>query len=281
MREKIVWSEAERATIVAKAVDLAAEDPKLTGLNMLRAALQALPVGRRRRLIALSQAPWFLPMLRAEIARRAQTGQADEVVTVIRETLVTQQGWRDKHLADLDSTQDVLHQLVELTSAENAKLDALLAGSDAKAEGIVAASQEMVMNMAKTQAQMVELLTHIVTEVRQLKEVINKRYYASSAQSSRPMCLGLRTAAAAQRPVSRQLPGDLDGRVTAFDFPVKAGCALCPPLRAAHRGAVFPAIACSATAACSSGSLILRHLVSRRSGTAAPAPPGPGSARAA
>ena len=31
MREKIVWSDAERAAITSRAVDLVAEQPKLTG----------------------------------------------------------------------------------------------------------------------------------------------------------------------------------------------------------------------------------------------------------
>ena len=166
MRKKIVWSDAERAAIASRAVDLVSENPKLTGLHALRAALDILPVARRRRLIALSQAPWFLPMLRAEIARRAQDSRPDEATDIMRETLVTQQGWRDKHLAEMDSVQDVLHQLVEATRAENMKLDELLNE---------ATPQELVASMAKTQAQTVELLTHIVAEVRQLKEVINKK----------------------------------------------------------------------------------------------------------
>ena len=95
MREKIVWSDAERAAIAARAVDLVAEDPKLTGLPLLRAALQVLPVERRRRLIALSQAPWFLPMVREEIVRRGCTEQESEMTDLIRETLLTQKGWRD------------------------------------------------------------------------------------------------------------------------------------------------------------------------------------------
>ena len=65
-------------------------------------------------------------MVREEIARRGCTEQESEMTDLIRETLVTQQGWRDKHLADLDSMQDVLHQLVEVATAQNVKLDELL-----------------------------------------------------------------------------------------------------------------------------------------------------------
>jgi hypothetical protein len=168
MSEKIIWSDAERAAIAARAVDIVAEQPKLTGLPLLRAALQVLPIERRRRLIALSQTPWFLPKVREEIARRGCTDQESEMTDLIRETLLTQKGWRDRHLADLDSMQGVLRQLLEVVTAQNVRCDDLVSGD------VVEVSKEMVVSVAQTQAKIVELLTHIVSEVGQLKEVIHK-----------------------------------------------------------------------------------------------------------
>jgi hypothetical protein len=102
--------------------------------------------------------------VREEIARRAPTNEA---TVLIRETLVTQKGWRDEHLADLDSMQEMLDRLLEATGTQNTKLDELLAESNA-------VSREMLSRVAKTQTQMVELLTHIVSEVEGLKGAINK-----------------------------------------------------------------------------------------------------------
>jgi hypothetical protein len=98
VRAKVVWTEPERVLIVSRAVDLQATEPKLSGLNLLRTATEVLPVDRRRRLIALSQTPWFLPAVREEIARRsATTGESERLKEVLEATA----GWKGEHLKAL------------------------------------------------------------------------------------------------------------------------------------------------------------------------------------
>ena len=69
-RSKVFWSNAERSTIVRLAVDLMCATPTLTGLPLLRAGIEALPIDRQRKVIALSQAPWFVGMVQDEMRRR-------------------------------------------------------------------------------------------------------------------------------------------------------------------------------------------------------------------
>lgn len=67
---KVFWSEAEKAAMIAEGVAVQAARPDLAGLPLLRAAMMVLPPQRRRKLIALSQAGWFEPGLKAEYERR-------------------------------------------------------------------------------------------------------------------------------------------------------------------------------------------------------------------
>ena len=45
---------------------------RLSGLDLLRAAMQVLPPCTARKIAALSEVPWFEPALAAEVERRAK-----------------------------------------------------------------------------------------------------------------------------------------------------------------------------------------------------------------
>lgn len=102
-KSKIFWTDDERAQITRQAVDLMEVDAGLTGLALLRAALEALPEERRRGLIALSQAPWFTRMTRDEVERRDMERKAqDDAVGVLREQRTHHNIWMDEQLSRID-----------------------------------------------------------------------------------------------------------------------------------------------------------------------------------
>lgn len=67
---KVFWSLAEREQLIVQAIDLQRESPELAGLPLLRRAMYALPTARRRKLVTLSQVPWFEPGLLKETKSR-------------------------------------------------------------------------------------------------------------------------------------------------------------------------------------------------------------------
>ncbi len=81
---RIVWTASERATIGGVAAETQRERPELSGLPLLRVAMKSLPINRRRKLVAVTQAPWFEMGLSEESRRRtaAGTGAATRVVAV-------------------------------------------------------------------------------------------------------------------------------------------------------------------------------------------------------
>lgn len=120
---RIIWSEAERAQIVTRAVDLKYEQPQLSGLALLRAATEVLPEDRRRRLIALSQAPWFSEMFADMFARQAALIVAEGDVKALREFQLDWKAihldWKKIHTEFFDNCQEwvpaILEQLKTLT----------------------------------------------------------------------------------------------------------------------------------------------------------------------
>jgi hypothetical protein len=100
-RSKVFWSNAERSTIVRLAVDLMYATPSLTGLPLLRAGIEALPVDRQRKVIALSQAPWFVGMVQDELRRRELEGRVgSDAAEAIREQT-------DQQLERLNSLKEI------------------------------------------------------------------------------------------------------------------------------------------------------------------------------
>lgn len=67
---RVIWTDAEKAAVVRRAVDTQRDHPDLAGLPLLRVAMNVLPPTRRRKLIAVTQAPFFEPAVVAEIKRR-------------------------------------------------------------------------------------------------------------------------------------------------------------------------------------------------------------------
>lgn len=58
-RERVFWSDAEKQALIRRALELRDERPDLAGLSLLRQAMLALPIDRRRRIVASGQVEWF------------------------------------------------------------------------------------------------------------------------------------------------------------------------------------------------------------------------------
>lgn len=75
---RVVWTEGERVRLIARAVETQAAHPDLAGLPLLRASMAVLPVSRRRKLVAVTQAPFFEAGVAAEIRRRTSEAKAED-----------------------------------------------------------------------------------------------------------------------------------------------------------------------------------------------------------
>ena len=69
MAAKVLWSDALKAQVTTKGIKLHLGNAELAGLSLLRAAIKALPVNRRRKVISLSQVEWFGSGIKSETSR--------------------------------------------------------------------------------------------------------------------------------------------------------------------------------------------------------------------
>lgn len=58
-KERVFWSDTEKQALTRRALELRDERPDLAGLPLLRQAMLALPIVRRRRIVASGQVEWF------------------------------------------------------------------------------------------------------------------------------------------------------------------------------------------------------------------------------
>lgn len=105
-RPRIVWSPAEQAAMIQRAAAIQAERPELSGLPLLRAAMQSLPPERRRRVRALSEAAWFEPGMRL-------TARANLAQTPVR----LEDGWSEWR----ESVIELLNAILAAVSAKSQK----------------------------------------------------------------------------------------------------------------------------------------------------------------
>ncbi len=82
-RHRVVWSETEKRTLIATAVQIQRVRPDLSGLPLLRHAIGRLPRDRQRKVIALSHAPWFEPGVIAEASRLAAEDRPSSPTPVV------------------------------------------------------------------------------------------------------------------------------------------------------------------------------------------------------
>lgn len=74
---RVTWTDYEKTKIIDRAAETLSSRPDLAGLPLLRAAMTVLPVTRRRKLIAVTQAPWFEPGLAKEIKMRRTSSDTE------------------------------------------------------------------------------------------------------------------------------------------------------------------------------------------------------------
>lgn len=175
-RSKVFWSNAERSTIVRLAVDLMCTTPNLTGLPLLRAGIEALPVDRQRKVIALSQAPWFVGMVQDELRRRELEGRVgSDVAEAIREQMHQQ-------LERLDSLKEIRERQMDVIGVLEDCRDG---------------QQEFRTGFLEAASRVTQLLESLIGEVRTLS--------ARLGQSSRPSIHSNAPPSISDRP--RKRPG--------------------------------------------------------------------------
>jgi hypothetical protein len=173
MRGKVYWSDAERALIVSQAADLQAEDPSLTGLALLRAAMKVLPEDRWRKLIALTQTRWFTTMVAAEHARRAAAARGNEDLKAMKEATAE---WKDAHIEALNHTVPTLKAMLEQEEAQVQTVASLLGEAKdwrrwaGELMVRVATSNEKLLEEAvRSRARIITLLEQLLKCVEELK----------------------------------------------------------------------------------------------------------------
>ena len=111
---RVIWTDREKAEMVSAVAELRTERADLSGLPLLREAMTSLPINRRRKLIAVTQAPWFerdLELERRRLeAKRLPTVNAVQVVT-----------------HEADPYAPLLRAILAELRAMSGKLDALIA----------------------------------------------------------------------------------------------------------------------------------------------------------
>lgn len=120
---RVVWTAGERSRLIREAADMQAEYPDLAGLPLLRAAMGALAPTRRRRLLAVTQAPWFEKGVAEEIKRRTSELKASaSMVPVANSFILTQKGWHDEHVAWMESTERLFRMVAQACESQLAML---------------------------------------------------------------------------------------------------------------------------------------------------------------
>ncbi|WP_143206400.1 hypothetical protein [Singulisphaera sp. GP187] len=104
------WTSREKEKIVSRAVDIQSDRPDLAGLPLLRAAMTAIPAERRRKLIAVTQAPWFEEGVAREIRSRKSRSRAEAGADV--KTRLTQIEYRQD--AAINLLSEMLRELRSL-----------------------------------------------------------------------------------------------------------------------------------------------------------------------
>lgn len=119
-KQKIILSDDEKRQIVQRAAELRESQPDLTGLPLIRKAMEVLPDDRRRRLICQNQvSPWFPRMLDDEAKRRSlekRESSQDEIVQLLRQI-------HDDNQMILETNQRILDELRYHRGPEAGQLD--------------------------------------------------------------------------------------------------------------------------------------------------------------
>jgi hypothetical protein len=100
--EKIFWSEAEKTTLVMRAIELRMERMWESPLHIVRASMAALPPDRRRKVRSLAEVPWFIELHDAELSKRLvhHKGIGAEILSTLADGWNRQQAaWEIQHEA--------------------------------------------------------------------------------------------------------------------------------------------------------------------------------------
>ena len=111
-KSKVFWSNAERIYHRPPGSRFDVGNPELNRLPLLRAGIDALPIERQRKVIALSQAPWFVGMVQDEIRRRELEGRVgSDAATAVREQISKMHEWYAGQFARLDKIIPVIERM--------------------------------------------------------------------------------------------------------------------------------------------------------------------------
>jgi hypothetical protein len=80
---KVYWTEDEKRTIVARAIEIRQTRLFDSSLHIFREAMKALPLSRRRRVRSIGEVPWFERILNEELAARSQVRVNEDAVLAV------------------------------------------------------------------------------------------------------------------------------------------------------------------------------------------------------
>lgn len=168
---KVFWSTEERSTIVQRAADLSGNG--LSGLPLLRTAIESLPPGRQRSLIALSQAPWFSTMLQDELRRRAlEERVASDAAAAVREQMEWFQDWGKAQFARLDRMLPAIELLGDPDRVT--RIAEAIDENRTAVQGVEENQRKFIDHYMKTASLVVGLLQTLVAQVESLNTYLGR-----------------------------------------------------------------------------------------------------------
>lgn len=121
LSRKVFWSLPEKEAIVMRSIRLRDEAIYETQLQLFRAAMEALPEHRRRKVREMSEVPWYNPMVNAALAYRCAAGSsspAEITEAVLRLTCIL--GSMKQSLVDMEARAIKRAEQIRLTVECNA-----------------------------------------------------------------------------------------------------------------------------------------------------------------
>lgn len=117
--QKVFWTEAEKAMVVAQAVEIRQWKLPPSPLDLFREAQKVLPANRQRKVRTIAEVPWFEEMVNASLSeRRSSQSKSDPALNVMRDGYAVQQKFLAEILLELRELTDVMREVGERVSKQ-------------------------------------------------------------------------------------------------------------------------------------------------------------------
>ncbi len=115
--QKVFWTEAEKAMVVAQAIEVRQWKLPPSPLDLFREAQKVLPENRQRKVRAIAEVPWFEEMVNASLSeRRSSQAKSDPSISIMRDGYAVQQKFLAEILLELRELTDVMREVGERVS---------------------------------------------------------------------------------------------------------------------------------------------------------------------